>query len=75
MVDELLAAVDEARAADEAARARHADVKELLVRVRREKPALTLAEIEEKIGRYYDRGTISRVTAPALGLSKQPAQS
>ena len=70
MVDELLAEVRAARRAD-AARERHTGrIKELLVQVRRERPDLGLADIEELIGRYYDRATISRVTVPKLGADR-----
>lgn len=65
-MDELLAEVRAARRAD-SARKLHTDrIKQLLVQVRRERPTMTVAEIEEKIGRYYDRATISRITVPAL---------
>ena len=66
VVDELLAEVKAARRA-EATRKRHADrVKELLVTVRRERPELSVVDIEAMIGRFYDRATISRITAPAM---------
>lgn len=70
MVDELVAAVERARQADKAADDAHAEVKSLLVEVRRLKPGMSLPDIEVTIGRYYDRATISRHTAPLLGLSK-----
>ena len=77
MVDEL---VREARAARraEAAYRKHADrVKELLPLVRAEDvrkygPAV----LEEMIGKLYDRGTISRLTAERVGRSKSaPGES
>lgn len=61
VVEELQAAVRAARRIDE-----------LLVRVRRERPDLSLVDIETLIGRYYDRGTISRKTAAAIGTSRKP---
>lgn len=67
MVDELLAEVDAARRTRDEWERHHERVKELLVQVRREKPDLGLADIEEKIGRYFDRATISRITVPLLG--------
>lgn len=67
MVQELLAEVRAARRAQAAAE-RHTDnVKELLVKVRLERPDLGLADIEEMIDRFYDRATISRITVPQLG--------
>ena len=73
VVDELLAEVRKARAADNARRKHSERVKELLIRVRQERPDLTIPEIEKMIGRYYDRGTISRVTSAAVGTSRKPA--
>lgn len=65
-MDELLAEVRAARRAQKAART-HADrVKELLIQVRLQKPEMNVVEIEEKIGRFYDRATISRITSPAI---------
>ena len=63
---ELLDEVKAARRA-EAADKRHRDrIKQLLVDVRVQRPDLTVADIEEQIGRYYDRATISRITAEAV---------
>lgn len=70
VVEELIA---EARAAKEhkAAYDEHiGKVRELLVTVRRERPSLTVVEIEDMIGKVYDRGTISRLTAEAIGTAK-----
>ena len=65
-MDELLAEVKAARRAD-TARRRHIDrIKELLIQVRRENPQLKVAELEKMIGIFYDRATISRITASAL---------
>jgi len=73
MVDELLA---EARAAKraQAAYERHMkQVRELLPIVRAENVKLYgPAKLEEMIGKLYDRGTISRLTAEAVGTSKKP---
>lgn len=75
VVDQLLAEVRAARRAD-AARERHTRrIKELLVQVRRERPDLGLADIEELIGRYYDRATISRETVPHLGADRTRKRS
>lgn len=64
MVDTLQAEVQAAREANSAYR-KHTDrIKELLVQARRERPDLGLAGLEELIGRFYDRATISRITAP-----------
>ena len=74
MVDELLA---EARAAKraQAAYERHMkQVRELLPIVRAENVKLYgPAKLEEMIGKLYDRGTISRLTAEAAGTSKKSA--
>ncbi len=79
MVDEL---VKEARAAKraEAAYKRHAaNVKKLLPVVRAENvDKYGPAVLEAMIGKLYDRGTISRLTAEAVGRSKPktaPAES
>lgn len=72
MVDEL---VKEARAAKraEAAYKRHAsNVKKLLPIVRAEDvDKYGPAVLEEMIGKLYDRGSISRWTAAAVGKSKK----
>jgi len=72
MVDELVAEARAARRA-EAAYRRHADrVKELLPIVRAEDvEKYGPAVLEEMIGKLYDRGTISRLTADAVGTSKR----
>jgi hypothetical protein len=75
VVDDLLAEVKAARAADAAAKMHTGRIKELLIRLRREQPGLTLPEIEDMIGRYYDRATISRVTAEAIGTSRPKRSS
>ena len=67
MVDELVAAVETARASKLQHERDHEHVKELLVKARLEKPDLGPADLEEKIGRYLDRATISRITVPKLG--------
>ena len=76
MVDEL---VREARAAKraEAAYRRHAErVKELLPVVRAEDvDKYGPAVLEELIGKLYDRGTISRLTAERVGKSRKPRES
>ena len=70
-MDELLAEVRAARRAD-SARKLHTDrIKALLVRVRLENPDLKVADLEERIGRYYDRATISRITVPALKAASE----
>ena len=74
MVDELL---KEARAAKRAKAAydRHAGtVKKLLPIVRAEDvDKYGPAVLEEMIGKLYDRGSISRWTAEAVGKSRKPA--
>lgn len=76
MVDEL---VREAKAAKraEAAYQRHLKrVRELLPVVRAEDvKTYGPAKLEEMIGKVYDRGTISRLTADAAGTSKNARQS
>jgi hypothetical protein len=74
MVDEL---VREAKAAlrAEAVAKKHRDrVKELLPVVRAEAvDEYGPAKLEELIGKLYDRGTISRLTAEHVGKSKKKA--
>ena len=76
MVNELVA---EAKAAKRAAAAheRHlARVRELLPQVRAEDPKkYGPATLEEMIGKVYERGTISRLTAEAAGTSKKTADA
>jgi hypothetical protein len=74
LVNELVAAAKAARRA-EAARERHMKrVRELLPQVRAENPKkYGPLKLEELIGKVYDRGTISRLTAQAAGTSKKPA--
>jgi hypothetical protein len=70
VVEELIA---EARAAKEhkAAYDEHIGrVRALLITVRKERPALTVVEIEDMIRKVYDRGTISRLTAEAVGTAR-----
>jgi hypothetical protein len=70
VLDELVAeaaAANEAKAVYEKHIAR---VRELLPVVRVQKPELTVVQLEAKIGRVYDRGTISRLTAEAAGTSR-----
>lgn len=67
MVKDLLAEIDAARSEDKQHDQRLERIQNLLIQLRREKPGMTLPEIEDLIGRYYDRATISRKTAAALG--------
>jgi hypothetical protein len=67
VVDDLLTEVRAARRTGAAYERHNARVKELLVKVRRERPDLGLADIEELIDHYFDRATISRITVPELG--------
>jgi hypothetical protein len=70
-MNELLAEVRAARRTEKTLE-RHTDrIKELLIEVRRQNPKLKVHELEEMIGRYYDRATISRVTAEPLGLTRE----
>jgi hypothetical protein len=71
VVDELVAEVKAARRAEAALRRHNARINELFVEVRAQRPDLGPADIEELIGRYRDRATISRRTAPALGLPRR----
>lgn len=66
MLDELLDEVKAARRTKAADKRHRERIKELLIRVRLERPNLTVADIEERIGRFYDRATISRITADAV---------
>ena len=76
MVDELVAAAKAAQRA-EAAYERHMKrVRELLPQVRAEDPKkYGPATLEEMIGKVYERGTISRLTAEAAGTSKKAAKT
>lgn len=68
MVDELIKAVKTARESRAVADRDHERVKELILRVRQEQgDDYGPADIEAKTDRYFDRGTISRMTAAALG--------
>ena len=70
MLDEL---VKEASAANEAKAAYEAHigrVRELLPQARVQHPELSVIDLEAKIGKAYDRGTISRLTAAAAGTAK-----
>jgi hypothetical protein len=75
VLDEL---VKEASAANEAKAAYEAHIKrvrELLPAARIQHPELSVIELEAKIGKAYDRGTISRLTAEAAGTSRpKPAR-
>ena len=70
MVDELAA---EAKAANEAKKAYDAHLKRVreLLPVARVEGNLSVVELEDLIGRAYDRGTISRITAAAAGTSRK----
>jgi hypothetical protein len=68
VIDELKEAVRTARASRETADRDHEHVKELIVRVRQERgDDYGPADIERETDRYFDRGTISRMTVPELG--------
>jgi hypothetical protein len=68
VVEELLAAVKTAREDREKADRSHEHVKELILRVRKEAGQdYGPGDIEALTDRYFDRGTISRMTAAALG--------
>ena len=65
-MDELLAEVKAARRADNARKRHIARIKELLIEVRKADRKLGPADLERRIDVFYDRATISRITAPAL---------
>jgi hypothetical protein len=71
-MDELLAEVKAARRATDARKRHTARIKELLIQVRLSDPDLTVADLEAKIGRFYDRATISRITFPAIKGAADP---
>lgn len=82
MVDDLLTAVASARESKAAHEKDHQRVIDLLVEVRRQRGGeLGPADLEELIGKYMDRATISRKTSPAFGgkpphkLTRRPARS
>ena len=66
MEKDLLAEIAAAREDDERSKKRAERIRELLIQLRLEKPDLTLPLIEDLIGRYYDRATISRKTSAAV---------
>jgi hypothetical protein len=72
-LDEQLIAAAKAAKRAEAAYQRHlARVRELLPEVRaQDVKKYGPAVLEEMIGKVYDRGTISRLTAEAVGVSKK----
>jgi hypothetical protein len=71
MVDELVAAAKAAKRAEVAYEKHMRRVRELLPVVRAEDvKTYGPAKLEEMIGKLYDRGTISRLTAEAVGVSK-----
>ena len=71
MVDELVAEAKAARRAEAAYERHMARVRLLLPQVRAEDPKkYGPATLEEMIGKVYERGTISRLTAEAAGTSK-----
>lgn len=70
MLKELLDEVRAAREAETADKARRDRIKKLLVDVRLQRKDLTVVDIEAQIERYYDRATISRITAPAVRAAK-----
>lgn len=70
MLKELLDEVKAARRAEAADKRHRERIKQLLIEVRLQRPELTVADIEEQIGRYYDRATISRYTAGAVRAHK-----
>jgi hypothetical protein len=67
VTEELLAAVAAARASRAQADADHEHVIDLLIQHRRERPEFGVGDLETLIGKYLDRGTISRRTSPAFG--------
>ena len=76
MVDELVAEAKAARRAEAAYERHMARVRLLLPQVRAEDPKkYGPATLEEMIGKVYERGTISRLTAEAAGTSKKAADT
>ena len=76
MVDELVAEAKAARRAEAAYERHMARVRALLPQVRAEDPKkYGPATLEEMIGKVYERGTISRLTAEAAGTSKKTADA
>jgi hypothetical protein len=68
VIEELKQAVETARKSREQANRDHEHVKELILRVRQERGEVYgPGDIEAEIDRYFDRATISRMTAAAMG--------
>jgi len=75
VTDELRAAVARARESRKLADDAHEHVKSLLIRARVERPDLGPDDLEAMTDKYFDRGTISRITVPALReLGHEPAR-
>ena len=66
VVDELVAAVETARASTAQADADHKRVKDLLVQARIQRPDLGPGDLEALIGKYMDQAVISRITVPEM---------
>jgi hypothetical protein len=75
VLDELVAEAKAANAAKAAYERHIGRVRELLPAARKQHPELSVVELEAKIERAYDRGTISRYTAEAVGTSKPKGAS
>ena len=72
MDEQLIAAAKAAKRAEAAYQRHLARVRELLPEVRaQDVKKYGPAVLEEMIGKVYDRGTISRLTAEAVGVSKK----
>ena len=76
MVDELVREAKAAKRAEAALERHKARVRELLPTVRAEDPKkYGPAVLEDMIFKVYERGTISRLTAEAVGTSKKSADT
>lgn len=65
-MDTLLAEVRAEVRAQKASAARLERIRRLLIEVRLADPTMKVADLEERIGKFYDRATISRITYPAI---------
>ena len=70
-MDDLLAEVRAEVRAAKASEKRRERIRQLLIQVRLDDPEMKLADLEAKIGKFYDRATISRITYPAIEAARE----
>lgn len=70
-MDDLLAEVRAEVRAGKASERRRERIRKLLIQVRLDNPTMKVADLEAKIGKFYDRATISRITYPAIEAARE----